>query len=223
MGKGDMRWIVEEKSLSVQSLHSLTVKDWSSPTVWIMSPTDRCVVLGSSQSDQYIDYSYAEREGIGVARRNSGGGAVWVDQEALLWVDLFLPRDHHLWIDDIHVSANWLGGVWHHALGKLGIDCQLHNGSLKRSPIADLICFAGRGPGELLIGNQKILGLSQRRTREGTRFQCALTLEWNPKHLINLFNSAPIKNIESLIRDSGTNIRFQSSKVVDVFLQALDR
>jgi lipoate-protein ligase A len=34
------------------------------------------------------------------------------------------------------------------------------------------VCFAGVGPGEVLTGDRKLVGLSQRRTRHGIRIQC---------------------------------------------------
>ena len=37
-----------------------------------------------------------------------------------------------------------------------------------------LVCFAGVGPGEVLAGGRKLVGISQRRTRAGARFQCAV-------------------------------------------------
>ena len=34
-----------------------------------------------------------------------------------------------------------------------------------------LVCFAGLGPGEVTLDGQKLVGLSQRRTRDGVRIQ----------------------------------------------------
>ena len=40
------------------------------------------------------------------------------------------------------------------------------------TPWSELVCFAGVGPGEVLLGAGKLVGLSQRRTRHGIRVQC---------------------------------------------------
>ena len=42
------------------------------------------------------------------------------------------------------------------------------------TPWSDLVCFAGLGPGEVLLDGRKLVGLSQRRTRNGVRIQGTL-------------------------------------------------
>jgi lipoate-protein ligase A len=39
---------------------------------------------------------------------------------------------------------------------------------------SELVCFAGLGPGELSLDGRKLVGLSQRRTRNGIRIQGSL-------------------------------------------------
>ena len=40
------------------------------------------------------------------------------------------------------------------------------------------VCFEGRGAGEVLVGEKKLVGISQRRTRAGSRFQCVWYRRW---------------------------------------------
>ncbi len=47
-------------------------------------------------------------------------------------------------------------------------------------------CFAGLGPGEVTIGGRKAVGISQRRTRAGARFQCVAYERWDPGPLAAL-------------------------------------
>ena len=42
-----------------------------------------------------------------------------------------------------------------------------------------MFCFAGAGSGEVMVGERKVVGISQRRTRDAARFQCACVLHWN--------------------------------------------
>jgi hypothetical protein len=42
-----------------------------------------------------------------------------------------------------------------------------------------VVCFGGTGPGEVVVGGAKVVGLSQRRTRDGARFQCSVPLAWD--------------------------------------------
>jgi hypothetical protein len=50
----------------------------------------------------------------------------------------------------------------------------------------DLVCFAGRGPGEVFHGLAKVVGLSQWRAREGTLFSSCAYLRWDPVPLVAL-------------------------------------
>ena len=49
-----------------------------------------------------------------------------------------------------------------------------------------LVCFAGIGAGEIVVDGRKLVGISQRRTRAGARFQCAVHSRWSPEALIAL-------------------------------------
>ena len=49
-----------------------------------------------------------------------------------------------------------------------------------------LVCFAGIGPGEVLLDGVKLVGISQRRSRPGSRFQCAVHTAWRPAALVAL-------------------------------------
>ena len=132
-------WIASHKTGDVQDLHSLENEDWNLPAIWVMSPTNSSLVLGSSQDDGCIDYEYAEKADVEIARRRTGGGAVFVDPHTLLWVDLFVPRSHRLWNDDIELASIWMGGVWKDALGSLGVDSHMHNKPFVKDSLAALV------------------------------------------------------------------------------------
>ncbi len=223
LANGAPGWITSHKAGDVQALHSLENTDWSLPALWVMAPTNSSLVLGSSQDDACIDYEYAEKLDVGIARRRTGGGAVFVDPQTLFWVDLFIPRGHRLWNDDIGAGSIWMGGVWKEALGSLGVDSHMHDRPFVKDLLAELVCFGGRAPGELLIGGKKILGISQRRTRKGVRFQCALALGWRPEEWVNLFTNASTKDLESAILAAGTCVRLDRPEVLHGFMQALVR
>jgi hypothetical protein len=48
------------------------------------------------------------------------------------------------------------------------------------------VCFAGIGPGEVVTGDDKLVGISQRRSRAGARYQCAVHTTWSPQALVDL-------------------------------------
>jgi lipoate-protein ligase A len=48
------------------------------------------------------------------------------------------------------------------------------------------VCFAGLAPREVSWQGRKVVGISQRRTRVGARFQCALLHGWDPDPLLDV-------------------------------------
>ena len=56
----------------------------------------------------------------------------------------------------------------------------MHRGPPVRTPWSDRVCFAGLGSGEVTVGGRKVVGLSQRRTKAASLFQCACLLTWDP-------------------------------------------
>lgn len=99
-----------------------------------------------------------------------------------LWVDVELPRDDPRWCDDVGRAAWWLGELWADAVGGT-----VHRGPMRPGRWGRLVCFAGLAPGEVVdAAGAKVVGISQRRTRAGARFQCAVPLVWDPARLAGL-------------------------------------
>lgn len=163
------------------SLHGRDV-DWSARSVTWCEVTRPAVVLGSTQADDAVIPGAA---GLDVARRRSGGGAVLVEPGRVAWADVVVPAGDALWAADVGRATWWLGEVWVAALAALGVpQGVVHRGGLERSAWSGEICFAGLGPGEVTTGGRKAVGISQRRTRQGALFQCALPLAWDPAPLL---------------------------------------
>lgn len=144
------------------------------------TPDRPALVLGSSQDASTVDVEFCRASGIDVVRRRSGGGGVYVHPTESLWVDVVIPRDDELWIDDIGRSMWWLGEAWSDSLASHGMGgLVVHNGALVANDWSRVLCFAGVGPGEVMAGSSKVVGISQRRTREMARFQCIVYRTWD--------------------------------------------
>jgi lipoate-protein ligase A len=172
----------------------------SSRTVVVYDVVAPALVLGSTQP------LLVPSSSIEVVRRRSGGGAVLVGPEDVVWVDVFLPAGDPLWSHDVGRAFYWLGEAWAAALGVGSV----HRGGLVTTPLSRVVCFAGVGPGEVVDGGVgvvgvdggvggggggggggKVVGMAQRRTRAGALFQCAVALRWDPERMAQLLSLGP--------------------------------
>ncbi len=154
-------------------------------------PAHECVVLGSAQRESLIDLDVAESLDVEVARRRGGGGAVWLAPGAQLWLEFTIPRTDPLWLDDVGEAFMWLGRLFGQTLRELGIDAEVHHGATQTNSASGLVCFAGLGPGEITVAGAKFVGVSQRRTREGARFQLVAYQRLNHERLVTLLGLGP--------------------------------
>jgi lipoate---protein ligase len=169
------RWSLERRVGTVAQLHATPFGEpEASPArlIWC-EPVDDAIVLGSTQRD--LAPAVVERLGPrspnSVVVRRSGGGAVAVPHVGALWGDVIVPRGDPLWDDDVIAAGKWLGECWVRALDEMGFDAELHRHAAVGAEWGRVVCFAGTGPGEVRIGRRKVVGVSQRRTRWGARFQ----------------------------------------------------
>lgn len=166
---------VVRRRATVADLHAIdpfAVGVPDAPAIWWCDPVDAAVVLGSRQPDSTVDIDACRRAGLGVVRRRSGGGAVLVRPDVVVWADLVLPAGSLT--DDVRASMIWAGERWREALLSLGLPADrltVHTGRMRHTDWSELVCFAGVGPGEVLLDDRKLVGLSQRRTRWGARIQ----------------------------------------------------
>ncbi|MGH9122331.1 MAG: hypothetical protein ACRDYC_10370, partial [Acidimicrobiales bacterium] len=93
--------------------------------------------------------------------------------------------------DDAGRATWWIGDAWWRAVADLGLPgppTSVWRGVMSRAPWSDLVCFAGRAPGELVSDAGKVVGISQRRSRAGALFQCGAALTWDPRLLLELLD-----------------------------------
>jgi lipoate-protein ligase A len=157
-------------------------------TAWFVEVDRPTLVLGSTQADSVVDRARAEAAGVEVVRRRSGGGAVLLRPGETVWVDVFLAADDALADSDVGRAFAWVGRAWVAALDSVGVvRAMVHEGSPRRANAwSAAVCFAGLGPGEVTVDGSKVVGISQRRRREGTLFQCGALVTWAPGPLVEL-------------------------------------
>jgi lipoate-protein ligase A len=180
-------WAIERRRAPAAELHGAPLPVPLGRTVWVCEPEAPALVLGSTQRDEVVDAAACAAAGVEVVRRRSGGGAVLVEPGGQLWMDVLLPAGDPHWSTDVGQAFLWLGRVWADALAGLGVAARVHEGGLCTTPWSRLVCFGGLGTGEVTDPDGvKLVGISQRRSREGARFQCQALGAWEPERLVGL-------------------------------------
>ena len=148
--------------------------------LWSCEVSAPAIILVSTQPDIDVDIDMATSLGLSVAKRRSGGGAVFVSPSDSVWIDVTIGRDDPLWIDDISTSMLWLGDVFVRAL-QPWVRAETFRGPFDNGLDGRTVCFASESPGEVFVNGDKLVGISQRRGRNGARLQCVLYRQWNPQ------------------------------------------
>jgi lipoate---protein ligase len=139
------------------------------------------LALGSAQAADRVHRRVADALGVEVVRRRSGGGGVLLLPDEFVWLDLVIPAGDPLWSPDVAQAMVWVGECWASALATLGVAGEVHRAGLVPSEWSRDVCFASVGTGEVMVGGAKLVGISQRRTREWARFQTMAHLSWRPE------------------------------------------
>jgi len=172
--------------------------------LWWCNVEAPTVILGSTQSFDDVNQNSADESGVLVSRRRSGGGAVFVHPTDSVWIDITISRDDPLWKDDVAQSMLWLGELFVAALSPW-LQAELYRDSFSTGIDGRVVCFASSSPGEVFVGSNKLVGISQRRGREGARFQCVLYRHWRPGDWAHILASADVR-----------------SRITDIPVEALD-
>ena len=196
----------------------------SERSIWDVQVTQTAIVLGSRQHESLLNVELCMRDSIEIVKRRSGGGIVFLEPNKHVWLDVVISRDDELWNDDVAKASWWLGEVWINTLNELGLEnLSVHHEPLQSDAWGDLLCFAGIGPGEVVLNNSdgvsKVVGISQRRTRDSARFQCTLYMEWNPHIVGQYLKSIPGSLDEVVPRVSPVSATRQ--QLVDTFVSYL--
>ncbi|MSX76486.1 MAG: hypothetical protein F2738_00425 [Actinobacteria bacterium] len=211
---------------SCVEFHQRPLPTGSDPVISLFTPVQPAIILGSTQERSLINEKACLANKIEIVKRRSGGGIVFLAEDSTIWIDVEIPREHSLWLKDVGDSSLWLGEVFKKELSELcDVKLELHRDALIKTAWSSLICFAGRGPGEVFSQDgRKVVGISQRRTRDWARFQCAISLQWKPELLLELLNE-PRPTISD-IENCGSNLSLDSAavatKMTDAIRFALD-
>lgn len=220
------RWRTTRTTGQAGPFHARVVPPDAPPSVWVHRIERPALVLGSAQPIDVVRLDEAARRRIEVTRRRSGGGLVFVHPDHARWIDVVVPRGDPHWDDDVRRSPSFLGQAWEAALraevaGPAGVEVHRHEGALVPSAWSSLLCFAGLGPGEVTINGAKVVGISQRRTRDWARFQCLLLAEPDLEQIARLVAPPALPGPEDELLALPIGHPVPLDATVDAFLGAL--
>jgi lipoate-protein ligase A len=179
-----MEAVSSRRKLSQTSMN-VTIDEWRAPAaelhqrreaaadveIVVMVPERPAMVFGSAQRGAATTTPHGWPEGIDRVVRSSGGGAVLVHPAHSVWIDLFVSRHVAAMPDDVVRSMLAAGRWWADAVASCGVSgAWVYDGAMLHGATPE-VCFSGRGPGEVMLGENKLVGLSQRRTRHSVRIQ----------------------------------------------------
>ena len=188
------QWITKHLEVEAAKYHS-GLNITGNREVLRVDPKYPALVLGSSQSKNLVSLKSAE---IDLIVRRSGGGIVHLHPGHFLWIDICIPKSDSLYEDDISKASIWVGELWQEVLLSFEVNTDIYLGPYNKGLNDGLICFSSRAQGEVMMGEQKLVGISQRRSKLGICFQTLLLLDWQPEAMLEYLNpylemSAPKK------------------------------
>jgi len=182
-----------------------TLRQLEETTMFVVRPLRATLVLGGSQSVDVLDPSRVSS--TPVRRRRGGGGLVLVRPDDV-WVDWWIPHDDDRWSHDVRESSLRIGQWWSDALSPHVNDVRVHAGPLEGEVAFRLVCFAGRGPGEVFVAGRKAVGVTQWRVREGVFLSTVLHAEPTsdvldflrlvPEGLVDALDHAALSSLRAL-------------------------
>ena len=116
---------------SAAELHALPMPTVDQPTehdeaeLWVMQPSATALVMGSSQKPEQFDADRLAGDGVALAGRRSGGGAVFIEPASTVWIDVLAPRSSPWWSAELAENFILVGRVWQQALVSLGVQTKI--------------------------------------------------------------------------------------------------
>lgn len=183
----EIRWEACALKGSAKELHEFRPESGSPRHIYFMDVVRPALVLGSSQRRILESTDLDAKSPFEVCVRDSGGGAVLLEPESQLWVGVYVRPDDPLVQLEISKSFDWLADASLAALGQLGIDiAQKFDGVPVWTPLSRALCFGGISHGELSIEGRKMVGISQRRSKDWVIFHLAVLIRDHQQDVLEL-------------------------------------
>jgi lipoate-protein ligase A len=162
------------------------------------------LVLGFSQKHDVLNQEVVAKTQLPIYHRHAGGTAVLVGP-SLLSLDVVLPKEHPLILPDIVKSYQWFGDAWVETLHQLGIATRTVSpeeahaqryllkqvATVQHEALLRRACYGAISSYEVVVGQQKVVGLDMIRRRCGSLLQAGVLLHWETEQLAMLLGHTP--------------------------------
>jgi lipoate---protein ligase len=199
-------WLIHQLTIADQQQHIersedllRTVQAGDPATLYWSMAQPAGLVLGFSQKDTTINPVALAAGSFPIYHRRAGGTAVLVGP-TLLCLDVILPADHPLHLEDLVESYRWFGEAWVQTFSHLGLQTRIvtpdeahAQRDLRKQPdtmeyelLMNRACYGTLSPYEVVFGRRKVVGLDMIRRRAGTLLQAGVLLHWETETLAHL-------------------------------------
>ncbi len=165
------------------SLRMLAGGDCPALVVHRVAPA--AITCGRAQMKD-VDHDVVARSGLQLVPRGSGGGLVLWDDD-LIAIDVILPDGDLQLPTDVVASYRWVGQAVASTLTALGIAgarvVPPDEARAWPTGAASGLCFGGLSPWEVVVGDRKVLGLSQVRKQAGAIIQVGVPMRVDAERL----------------------------------------
>ncbi len=176
----DLQSVPDALALSLRML-----ADGDCPALVAHRVAPAAITCGRAQMKD-VDADAVVASGLKLVARGSGGGPVLWDDD-LIAIDVILPDGDPRLPTDVVAAYRWVGEAVVTALGTMGITGAraVPPDEARAWPTGEAsgLCFGGLSPWEVVVGDRKILGLSQVRKQAGAIIQVGVPMRLDAQRL----------------------------------------
>ncbi len=177
----DLQSVPDALALSLRML-----ADGDCPALVVHRVAPAAITCGRAQMKD-VDADAVVASGLKLVARGSGGGPVLWDDD-LIAIDVILPDGDPRLPTDVVAAYQWVGEAVVTALGTMGITGAraVPPDEARAWPTGEAsgLCFGGLSPWEVVVGDRKILGLSQVRKQAGAIIQVGVPMRLDAQRLV---------------------------------------
>lgn len=219
----DWRLIREEArdgpmQMALEEIAAQTAVDGGPRTVRAYQWSPSTLSLGYTQEPASVDWEFCEREGVGITRRQTGGGGIYHDETGDLSYSIVAPAAELP--GDLMDCYDQLCEPILDAFASMGVDAKFV--PEEHPALHEPACYlrALHPAHDMVATGKKIAGNAQYRTRDAVIQHGSLSYALRPANHLGVFTSPDVS--ESTFRERVTSIQDESGITRKEAIEALE-